>query len=211
MGCNIAIMKRFLLLAIISSLSAQYSFDVKTTYNDKAFKGELRSIKQGVIHSIETSSWAEIKDFGEDYSLWISRPNRTHLNDSLTVKVLIQLRSPAMITMGDFIDQKEIVISYHWEEMQTASDSIDKSMFKEKQEKSVEIAKSLTKLAKGVSIISGDFTNTGIDLLTKVAMTNLGSIIGSNPSPVAVMESLLIGQQTLDIIEGMVKEHESLK
>ena len=203
-------MKRFLLLAIISSLSAQYSFDVKTTYNDKAFKGELRTIKQGVIHSIETSSWAEIKDFGEDYSLWISRPNRTHLNDSLTVKVLIQLRSPAMITMGDFIDQKEIVISYHWEEMQTASDSIDVNIFKNKQRQSSEIISNLSSLAKTVGKLSGE---PALNLLSRIPLSSLDldNIIKYDPSPVAVLESLLIGQQTLDIIEGMVKEDKSLK
>ena len=195
-------------MAIISSLSAQYSFDVKTTFNDKL---KLQTIKAGVIHSIESSSWAEIKDFGEDYSLWLRGLSRTQINDSLIVKILIQLRSPAMITMGDFIDQKEIVISYHWEEMQTASDSINKNMFNNKQDQSVAIANSLTKLVKGVSVLSGDFIIPGIDLLAKVPMTNLGSIIKSNPSPVAVMESLLIGQQTLDIIEGMVKEDKSLK
>ena len=201
-------MKRFLLLAIISSLSAQYSFDVKTTFNDKL---KLQTIKAGVIHSIESSSWAEIKDFGEDYSLWLRGLSRTQINDSLIVKILIQLRSPAMLTGGDFIDQKEIMISYHWEEMQTASDSINKNMFNNKQDQSVAIANSLTKLVKGVSVLSSDFIIPGIDLLAKVPMTNLGSIIKSNPSPVAVMESLLIGQQTLDIIEGMVKEDKSLK
>ena len=83
-----------------------------------------------MIHSIETSSWAEITDFGEDYSLWLRGLSRTQINDSLIVKILIQLRSPAMLTMGDFIDQEDIMISYHWGEMKTASNNIDKNKLK---------------------------------------------------------------------------------
>ena len=198
-------MKRFLPLLIISSLSAQYSFDVKTTYNDK---NKLQTIKAGVIHSIESSSWAEVKDFQEDYSLWLSRYSKTRINDSLIVKVLIQLRSPAMLTMGDFIDQEDIMISYHWGEMKTASNNIDKNMFKKKQDQSTEIIGDLTKLAKTVGAISGEPT---LNFISRIPLSNLDNIIKADPSPVAVMVSLLIGQQTLDIIDRMVKEHESLK
>ena len=67
------------------------------------------------------------------------------------------------------------------------------------------------KMSFGVKPASAIFQSLMDGVLAKVPMTNLGSIIKSNPSPVAVMESLLIGQQTLDIIEGMVKEDKSLK
>ena len=203
-------MKRFLLLAIISSLSAQYSFDVKTLINDKVFKGELRTIKQGVIHSIESSSWAEVRNFQEDYSLWIRRLSRTQINDSLIVKVLIQLRSPAMLTMGDFIDQEEIMISYHWEEIQTASDSVNKNIFKNKQGQSSEIISNLSSLAKTVGNLSGE---PALNLLSRIPLSSLDldNIIKYDPSPVAVLESLLIGQQTLDLMEDMVKKDKSSK
>ena len=86
--------------------------------------------------------------------------------------------------------------------------NIDKNMFKKKQDQSTEIIGDLTKLAKTVGTISGEPT---LNFISRIPLSNLDNIIKVDPSPVAVMVSLLIGQQTLDIIDRMVTEHESLK
>ena len=196
---------------LVSVVVAQYSFDVKTQMEEKH---KLQIAKQGVLHSIRSSSWATIEDIGEDYSLWLINLNRMHKGDSIYVYLQVQLRTPAMFSSGNYLTHRNVVIRYHWDEIQLfAKDSIDKKMFTSDQANAEKLTKSMVKMASFASTLSGGGFLGAEEILGGLSSSfisstvgELGGILQKEPSPVEVLESLMIGTQVLEYMEEMVRE-----
>jgi len=195
----------------VSITFGQYSFDVKTQLEEKH---RLQIAKQGVLHSIRSSSWASIEDVGEDFSLWLVNLNRQHQGDSIYVFLQVQLRSPAMFSSGNYLSHRNVIIRYHWDEIQLfAKDSIDKNLFTSNQGNAEELTKSMVKMASFASTLSGASFLGAEEILgglssAFIASTvgELGGVLQKEPSPVEVLESLMIGAQVLEHMESMIRE-----
>lgn len=92
----------------------RYKIDLKTKFKDKH---DLKPLKHGLKALIERSRFFENKEFGENYSLWIIAPqvSKTLLPDGskkVIYTCLLELRTPAAFSNGDYIDSREIYIEY---------------------------------------------------------------------------------------------------
>lgn len=84
--------------------------DVKTQLVEKV---ELSPIKAGVIAAIDSSTWGEVVEIDEHYSLWIKAPLRQPLGkDSMMITVQLELRTPAMFRDGKFINSSTLSMRY---------------------------------------------------------------------------------------------------
>ena len=89
-----------ILFFITSQSFGQIAFDVKTLFQEKS---QLRYVKTAVINYLQNSSWATVKEYGENYSLWITNFKRISLGDSIKSEFDIDIRTPAMISHGEHI------------------------------------------------------------------------------------------------------------
>ncbi len=204
-------MSRFLFIIFLLGLvswprlvSAQYGFDVKTHLADKH---ELKVVKEGVLYAIEEAPWATMKEIGEDYSLWLKGIQRQHAGDSLRIYVDVELRSPAMFTSGELIGRYRSSISYHWgEAKEYAQESIDTDLFLSSSATDYEsISEDMGRMIKLVSSFTGEpiIGNVSATLLAQL-IESLPSTMQGNPSPVELMESMLLGHQVLADLESVI-------
>lgn len=88
---------------------AQVVFDVKTKVE---LKENLHIVKIALINILNKSNWANVKEIGENYSLWIDNFTQQANGDSIIAEYDIDLRTPSMFTMGRYIKSKHIVVSF---------------------------------------------------------------------------------------------------
>ena len=98
-----------ILFFITSQSFGQIAFDVKTLFQEKS---QLRYVKTAVINYLQNSSWATVKEYGENYSLWITNFKRISLGDSIKSEFDIDIRTPAMISHGNHIFGEHIVVMF---------------------------------------------------------------------------------------------------
>jgi hypothetical protein len=115
--------KTVLLLSMIScivivvtvplSMSAKglgTKLDVKTSFDEKS---DIRHLKAGLIASLKACPLYEVGEIGEDYSLWITNASRTAADSGrYSLKMTLELRTPAMLTRGKLIQMREIEVVY---------------------------------------------------------------------------------------------------
>ena len=205
--------RHFLLVAWAVGLSAicsnpcqaQYSFDVKTSF---AEKNKLQNVKAGVITAIGASSWATVTEIGEDYSLWILGLERRVRNDSMRVRIRVELRTRAMITRGRLIDSALVAISYdRVKAKQFVADSASVDLAETTTPEDFEdAARTLGGLAVFADL-------SGIPFASQLTGPLLGDVVGRlsghlnrEPSALEAVESLWLGQAVLGAAEQMVLE-----
>lgn len=199
----------FLLLILIGTYTdnclAQYAFDVKTTMEEKE---DLQNFKQGLLNAISNSSWASLKERGEDYSVWLTDLQRVHISDSVLVSLVVEIRTASFFTRGEFLDNRRIWMKYHWDLAQKFSkEKFDESIFDNPEV--TDFDEAAENLAAMIGLVSGA---SGALQISSLSGINLGKLVKSlsisfkrKPSPVEVMESLYLGEKALQAMEEMIK------
>src|SRR5581483_9689706 len=102
----------FLSLILITPVTAtaEIKFDVKTKLHERR---QLRLIKLAVVQLINESNWAKVKEFGEDYSLWLKNIKRRLNGELIVLELDVEIHGPAMITEGAFIDRRHLTMTYN--------------------------------------------------------------------------------------------------
>ncbi|WP_138431873.1 hypothetical protein [Fodinibius saliphilus] len=185
---------------------AQYSFDVKTDLDEKQ---DLQVLKQAVKKSIEEANWASNQEMGEDFSLWLTSINRKHEGDSLTVSIIVHLRTKAMFTKGDFIAGRKITWQYNWEKaMQFAADSLSESLLTlENSPNSDQVVDKMTSMFSSISMVTGTPLPTQMSGAFISDMTNIVRMVFKrDPSPVEVLENIYLSHLVLKATKNMIKQ-----
>jgi len=100
----------FILLLINVSVAQKVIYvDVKTPLLQKA---ELTVPKAGTIFFIEQSREFGLREAGEDYSLWLMDYQANQEGNRVTIRLKVELRTPAMFRQGKILAQKDIQIEY---------------------------------------------------------------------------------------------------
>lgn len=84
-------------------------FDVKTSYSDKYSSS---GAKNGLIAYLNEANWAEVGEYGEDYSVWINNLKRSQVNKQVTVSFQFTMNTPANFSNGEVLYSKDISITY---------------------------------------------------------------------------------------------------
>ncbi|MBT3605845.1 MAG: hypothetical protein HN521_22500 [Candidatus Latescibacteria bacterium] len=198
-----------LVCVIAPNAQAQYQFDVKTKLSEK---NNLHIIKIGLIHTINESSWASVGDIGEDYSLWLTDLRRVQKQDSMYVVIKVELRTKAMFTSGMLIHGRDVGIRYHLEKSmaytkdnaQGTSPSEKGAQIEEGVDDSAPVLRGLMSLAAGLEFAVPVSLKQITSKMAKQVMREMASLTKQNPSPIEMMEALLIGDQTLQVVKGMI-------
>lgn len=205
-----------LTVTVVSNVQAQYQFDVKTKLEEKH---KLQIVKAGLLHAIETSSWASVGDIGEDYSLWFTDLRRVVKGDSMYVVVTIELRTKAMFTRGTLLHGRDVGIRYHWEKsMAHAGEGIRASVGHSgngetgADETDDGANEDDGKTLRGVLAVADGLEFEAPKALRQITPAKANTVVGklaavaqNNPSPVEMMEALLIGDQALQAVKNMIK------
>jgi hypothetical protein len=97
---SILIVLVLVLFAHTAVFAQRIAFDVKTSFGEK---GQLKTAKAGCIAFLKESSWAAVKEMGEDYSLWITNYSRELKGDNIEFKIMLELRTKAMFGRGKIV------------------------------------------------------------------------------------------------------------
>lgn len=198
----------FLVFGVSSQQApAQYRFDIKTPLEEKA---DLKIVKQGVITATSQSSWATEVEFNENYSLWLKDLRRSHQGDSMYVSLNVELRTPAAITSGDLISERRISLRYHWQKAQKiAKDSVRASMLNPDDRKAMMKFLGMTGKVFDTAedVASLGFSAPGEEETYVELLRGIVTGLQYRPSPVQVMEALLLGRHSLRVAEEMVKDN----
>lgn len=210
-SCRRATLLLILSVALVSltTASAQYAFDVKTSLAEKR---ELTILKQGVISVLEEKPWASVQEVGEDYSLWLTNLQRTHEQDSIRVTIGVSLRTPAMLTRGEHITARHVSVTYDWKKArQYARDSIDTQSFTESQNYE-KLGSQLGRMTGMFATLAGPVPGVG-ELGASLSGPMIGSffsgvasLVDTNPNAVETMEALSIGEQVSKSTRQMIEE-----
>lgn len=98
-----------LFLLFSSNQFAQILFDVKTTMQEKQ---QLHVIKIAVINALKQSNWANVVEYREDYSLWLTNLHRYNNYNSFRTEIDLDLRTPAMLTTGKHITGLRVSVTF---------------------------------------------------------------------------------------------------
>lgn len=89
-------MKYLVLLILITpfALSAKLRFDVKSGWMEKY---NASAVKAGLITALENSSWAEVAETDEEYSLWIKSFIKERRGDTIFIRAGLEIQEPAAL------------------------------------------------------------------------------------------------------------------
>ncbi len=194
----------FLLIGLTNTY-AQITFDVKTQMSEKQ---DLQNYKQGLLSAISKSGWARELETGEDYSLWLNDLNRSYQADSVIVTIIVQLRTKAMFTNGEFIDARQVWLKYHWDnaEKYASKELLNYDFDSENHSSFDETIYNLSSAAGLVTSI-GFVDVTGLsDKGVQSLITGIASVLKREPSPLEILESLYLGEQSLFAAKDMVQQ-----
>lgn len=197
----------FLLGVVPNPAPAQYRFDIKTELEEKA---DLKIVKQGVITATSQSSWATEVEFNENYSLWLKDLRRSHRGDSMYVSINLQLRTPAALTQGELVEERRIGVQYHWQKAQEiAKDSISADMLNPDDRKAMMEFLGMTGKVFDTAedVTSLGFEAPGEEETYVELLRGIVTGLQYQPSPLQVMEALLLGRRSLLVAEQMVKDN----
>lgn len=196
----------FIFVFNISSAYAQYAFDVKT---QMAEKEDLQNYKQGLLTAIENSSWASVKETGEDYSLWLTSLERVHIKDSVIVSLIVELRTPSMFSSGDFVGNRKVWLKYNWEAgKEVSGDSFSKDSY---NNENINYEESLNRISETVGLVSsvGMMDVSGLSSKSVgLLITELGALFKREPSPLEIMETIYLGKESLNVVQKIISETE---
>lgn len=86
------------------------TFDVKTPFSEKL---DLAAAKNGTVLILMESEWGGVREYGEDYALWLRDIRRGRNGDSVTVTLQVELRAASLFGEGTLLDSRSISAAYH--------------------------------------------------------------------------------------------------
>ncbi len=114
-----------LLFPLQSSAFQKTYFDVKTKFSEKT---DLTVAKNSAIIILRQSDWAGVKEYGEDYSLWLRNYEKRKSGDRITVSLDVEIRTPALVRSGKLLKSSRVNVSYNLDEEWKGIDSISKAV-----------------------------------------------------------------------------------
>jgi len=104
-------------------------FDIKTRFLEKA---DLMPAKAGATIVLMQSEWAGVREFGEDYSVWLTNYQSEKKKDILVISLDVELRAPSAVRTGSLIKQKRITVRMQeendWENVDSITDAIEREL-----------------------------------------------------------------------------------
>jgi len=98
-----------ILLSFNLNAQGKIFFDVKTKMSEKA---ELSHIKIATELLLLDTDWANVTEYGEEYSLWIKNYQKSRDYNLFDVNLDIEIRTPSMWTDGRLLLSKHIEVSF---------------------------------------------------------------------------------------------------
>ena len=194
-----------LIFFLYTSLIAQYIIDVKTRYEEW---DDFGLIQDKVEEIIDNSNFAKTHDTGENYSLWLKNYGWLHANDSISIKLSVELCTPSLIFQGDLVNSTDIELKYHWEQMKSHTDSIDLDIFNSSIDNIPDILALLDTIAPLIDIWADDYnipSGTIIPRVKPFVEIFLRDDQYSYETPVDIYTSYLLAQQIFVETERMIK------
>lgn len=84
-------------------------FDVKTKLAEKS---NFVPAKIGVIHFLSNSDKYGVKEFGEDYSLWLKGYKTSQEEYKIKIEFTLEIHTPAMFREGRLLKKDNIFVTY---------------------------------------------------------------------------------------------------
>jgi hypothetical protein len=168
-------------------------------------KSQLHVIKIAVINSLQQSTWATVKEVGEDYSLWLTNLKRSSTGDSITTEIDFDLRTPAMLTRGKHLDARRVSISFDTTEVssvQASNDSLINGLLVQGLQSSG-VLEEFTKLFAS-SIPFGSFF---VSSFTSKVLKELNR----QPTPLESLEANLVAAKAIMELQHLIAERSQKK
>lgn len=86
------------------------TFDVKTRFCEKL---DLTAAKNGAVLILMQSDWGGVREYGEDYALWLRDIRRSRIGDSIAVTLQVELRAASLLGEGELLGSGSISAVYH--------------------------------------------------------------------------------------------------
>lgn len=176
------------------------AFDIKTTLEEKA---DLTAVKHAVIEAVESAEWAEVTEVGEDYSLWITGARRWQRGNQRHGAVVLELRTPAMLSRGEYVNRRQIRFQFDRQQVQEVARRRGSAL----QQRANEVAASCGSAQKLLSAVA---SFQGIDMGVLTSQVDICAFVSGlyrsvQPSPVDLVEASEVARKTLRATRAMLK------
>jgi len=183
--------------------TGNYKFDVKTELIEKFANA---GAKAGLKANIENSGWAEVVEFGEEYSMYIVNAERDPKSNIIHLEFDFELREPEFIIKGKLLKIKHYSIDYdikaEWDNTANIPDTKALMTWLEKE---------ITKMRKN-DIIDGFFGGTLAKADKVVGILNkCMKYLDPTDSAQKQAEAVLVGTLCYSQLRSWMLEHEAGK
>lgn len=184
-ACCLLILAMVFVCTVPIELHAQHKIDVKTILIEKA---ELKYLLSGVEWALQETSWVDVTEVGEDYSLYLTEIERLRDRDLISVGLVVHLRTPAMFRTGRPLAKRGVFASFSEADLaEFQPDSLDLAIYTQSNR---ETRETLTTIGKIISFYAAAFG----------APLELGGLVLDQSSVVTATSAL----STVEAVEAMV-------
>jgi len=85
------------------------AFDVKINLSEKV---DLAPVEVGTTICLTQSDWANVRETGEEYSLWLKEYERIKEGKDTRAKLTVELRTPALLRSGRLIATRQFMTAF---------------------------------------------------------------------------------------------------
>ncbi len=165
---------------------AQVKIDLKTSVEDKE---KLKLAKAGLGAYLRQTEWAQVVNFGEDYSVWIKRLKRRFKGNMLHFEVDLELRTTADVTSG------KLLAARHTSDSVDLNEVANLKTFEEREvHKLVEQQLTKNNKFKPATAIIGTATNVPVaGTVVQEGLKYLGVELESAFTPDQAIEAMTLG------------------
>ena len=171
------------------SVLSPIKLDIKTALDQKE---KLKLAKAGLKAYLKQSDWAEVVNLSEDYSVWLSQLRRKLKGNIIMIQMDIELRTPATLDKGKFIDKRHIVDTLDLGEAAKLSTVEEREMFRIVQKQLAKREKPKSLAAAVVGGVAG-IALPGIGALIQNGLKHLGSELENQYTADQAVEGMVIG------------------
>ncbi len=174
----------FLFCTLAFAEGIQVKFDIKTPLSEKK---KLTIPKSGLSAYVNQSDWATVKEWREDYSLWIQDYRRIVNGDIIKIEVTLEIRGPSNFSRGDFWEREHVKATFDLSKTKDISTVEDREMYR--------IIEEQIKNSKHITSLGGEE-------LSKIIRA-FGQSLERSPAPDEVLEGMIVGAHLMTVLEKM--------
>lgn len=184
----------------VDTVLSPIKLDIKTALDEK---GELKLAKAGLKVYLKQSEWAKVVNLGEDYSVWLTQFRRKLKGNVLRIEMDIELRTPATLDKGEFLDKRHIVDTLDLGEAAKLSTVEEREMHHIVQKQLVkrEMPKSLVSSVVGAA---ASVALPGVGTLIQNGLKYLGTELESQYNADQAVEAMVIGALLIVELKDMI-------